>query len=227
VPPNRAQAVALRAVQREVVSCRRCPRLVAWREQVAAERRAAFADQTYWGRPVPGFGDPGAGVVIVGLAPAAHGANRTGRMFTGDRSGDWLFVALHRAGYASQPTSTSATDGLELSGVYITAAVHCAPPANKPDPSERANCAPFLTRELDLLDSATVVVALGKLAWDAVAQHAGLRPRPVFGHLAECALPDGRMLLGSFHPSQQNTFTKKLTEPMFDAVFSRARELGG
>jgi uracil-DNA glycosylase family 4 len=176
----------------------------------------------YWGRGVPGFGDPGASLVIVGLAPAAHGANRTGRMFTGDRSGDWLFAALHRAAFASQPTSTSRDDGLTLRGAYITAAVHCAPPGNKPERAERDACAPYLARELALL-APTVVVALGQFAWQAVVSQAGLRPRPAFGHLAECTLPGGVVLLGSYHPSQQNTFTGKLTVPMFDAVFTRAR----
>jgi uracil-DNA glycosylase len=233
MPPNRAAVPApgardaLADVQWEVADCRRCPRLVAWREQVATVRRASFAEQTYWGRGVPGFGDPEAAVLIVGLAPAAHGANRTGRMFTGDRSGDWLFAALHRAGYASQPTSVERGDGLELSGAYITATVHCAPPDNKPLPDERAACAPYLARELELLRRVVVVVALGAIAWNAVSDHVGLRPRPKFGHLAESALPGGATLLGSYHPSQQNTFTGKLTEPMFDAVFSRARGLSG
>jgi uracil-DNA glycosylase family 4 len=212
-------------VQREVASCRRCPRLVAWREEVARTGRASYAGQVYWGRGVPGFGDPRAALAIVGLAPAAHGANRTGRMFTGDRSGDWLFAALYRAGFASQPTSTAYDDGLTLTGAYITAAVHCAPPQNKPTPSERDACAPYLTRELTLLREAIVVVALGQFAWQALAVHHGLRPRPKFGHLTEAALPDGRTLLGSYHPSQQNTFTGTLTVEMFDAVFARASTL--
>jgi uracil-DNA glycosylase family 4 len=225
VLPNRADRDALRALQQEVVECRRCPRLVQWREEVAAAPRASFAGQSYWGRAVPGFGDPRAQVGIVGLAPAAHGANRTGRMFTGDRSGDWLFGALYRAGYASQPTSISRDDGLELRDVYITAAVHCAPPANKPDPSERAACAPYLARELVLLADLKVIVVLGQFALQSVAGLLGLRPRPKFGHLAEHVLPDGRTLLCSYHPSQQNTFTGVLTVPMFDAVFARAGQI--
>ncbi len=213
------------AVQRDVVACRRCPRLVRWREEVARTGRASYAGQVYWGRAVPGFGDPKASLVIVGLAPAAHGGNRTGRIFTGDRSGDWLFGALYRAGFASQPTSTARDDGLTLTGAYITAAVHCAPPANKPEPSEREACATYLGRELSLLRHAAAVVALGQFAWQAVALHHQLRPRPTFGHLAESPLPCGVTLLGSYHPSQQNTFTGKLTEPMFDAVFTRAHQL--
>jgi uracil-DNA glycosylase len=225
VASNRPARDSVAAVQRDVAACRRCPRLVRWREEVARTGRAAYAGEVYWGRGVPGFGDPRASLLIVGLAPAAHGGNRTGRIFTGDRSGDWLFAALYRAGYASQPTSTSRDDGLTLSDAYITAAVHCAPPGNKPLPDERDNCAPYLARELSLLRQAVVVVALGQFAWQALSAHYGLRPRPAFGHLAECTLPDGRVLLGSYHPSQQNTFTGKLTEPMFDAVFTRARRL--
>jgi uracil-DNA glycosylase family 4 len=198
---------------------------VAWRELVARERRAAFADQEYWGRPVPGFGDPAARILVVGLAPAAHGANRTGRVFTGDRSGDWLFAALYRAGLANQPTSVSADDGLALTDTYVSAAVRCAPPKNKPTPQERRTCVPYLRRELGLLTGVRVVVALGAFAFAVLADEFGLHPRPAFGHLAEVAIPDARVLLASFHPSQQNTFTKKLTEPMFDAVLARARAL--
>jgi uracil-DNA glycosylase family 4 len=215
----------LARVTAEIVDCFACPRLVAWRELVAEEKRASFADQEYWGRPVPGFGDPAASVLVVGLAPAAHGGNRTGRVFTGDRSGDWLFAALWRAGYANQPTSVSADDGLELRDAYIAAAVRCAPPANKPTPDERDRCLPYLERELALLPSVKVMVVLGQFGYDAVARLVGLRPRPRFGHLVEAPLADGRVVLCSFHPSQQNTFTGKLTEPMFDAVFARAREL--
>jgi uracil-DNA glycosylase family 4 len=215
----------LRRLGDEITGCRRCPRLVAWREAVAAKPRAAFADEHYWGRPVPGFGDARARVVVVGLAPAAHGANRTGRVFTGDRSGDWLYRALFRAGFANQPTSVSADDGLELRDAWVTASVRCAPPDNKPDPSERANCLPFLERELGLLVTTKVVVALGGLATSTVAGLFGLRPRPRFAHLAEHPLPGGRVLLCSYHPSQQNTFTGRLTEEMLDAVFDRAREL--
>ena len=215
----------LAALEAQITACRACPRLVEWRERVAREKRASFADEEYWGRPAPGFGDPAARVYILGLAPAAHGANRTGRIFTGDRSGDWLFASLHRTGFANQPTSVSVDDGLRLTDAFIAAAVRCAPPANKPLPSERDNCLPYAARELELLSGTRVIVCLGKFAWDAAAQLFGLRPRPKFGHGAEFAVPDGPVLLGSFHPSQQNTFTGKLTEPMTDAVFSRAREL--
>ncbi len=216
----------LNVLAEEIESCRACPRLVAWRESVAADKRASFADETYWGRPVPGFGDPEGRLAIVGLAPAAHGANRTGRVFTGDRSADWLIAALWRAGYANQPTSTSVTDGLALSGAWMTAAVRCAPPANKPTPDERDRCLPFLVRELALLENLAVIVALGGFAYQVVAGLFGLKPRPKFGHLVEARLPDGRMLVCSYHPSQQNTFTGVLTQPMLDAVFARARQLG-
>ena len=210
----------------EIVNCRACPRLVAWREQVGRDKRASFADETYWARPVPGFGDPEASVLVAGLAPAAHGGNRTGRVFTGDRSGDWLFAALHRAGYANQPTSTRADDGLRLTGAYVAAAVRCAPPENKPTTTERDRCLPYLARELELLPEVRVIVALGKFAYDVVAGLVGVaRPRPRFGHGVEAPYGDRRVVVCSFHPSQQNTFTGKLTEPMLDAVFSRAREL--
>jgi uracil-DNA glycosylase family 4 len=216
---------SLSAVAAEIAACRLCPRLVAWREQVAGEKRAAYADWHYWGRGVPGFGDPGARVCVVGLAPAAHGANRTGRVFTGDRSGDWLFRAMHRAGLANQPTSTARGDGLELIDAYVTAAVRCAPPANKPTPDERATCAVYLARELSLLAQVRVFVCLGSFAYEALCAHLAVKPRPRFGHLAEAPVGDGRTIVCSFHPSQQNTFTGKLTEPMLDAVFSRARDL--
>ena len=228
-------ARALDAISREVSECRLCPRLVAWREQVARERRAAFANETYWGRPIPAFGDPRARVLVVGLAPAAHGANRTGRMFTGDRSGDFLYAALARAGFANQPTSHSTDDGLKLRDMRITAAVRCAPPANRPTPEERDRCLPWSARELELLDRVRVLLCLGSFAWDAalrlITLGAGdgarpLRPKPRFGHGAE-ALADPYTLLGCFHPSQQNTFTGKLTPPMIDAVLLRARELAG
>lgn len=217
---------SLEALRRDITACRACPRLVEWREQVAAGKRAAYRDDDYWGRGVPGFGDPEASVLVLGLAPAAHGANRTGRLFTGDRSGDWLFRAMHRAGLASQPTSVSSDDGLVLSGAWVSAAVRCAPPANKPLPDERQRCRPFLQREMALLTRLRVVVCLGAFAHEAACAEFGLRPRPRFGHLAEAPTPSGIVLLGSFHPSQQNTFTGRLTEPMLDAVFARAVELG-
>jgi uracil-DNA glycosylase family 4 len=227
---SRGGPAALAALEERVTRCRRCPRLVAWRELVASEKRASFADQEYWGRPVPGFGDPEAHVFVFGLAPAAHGGNRTGRVFTGDRSGDWLFASLHRTGFANQPTSVARNDGLRLRDCWIAAAVRCAPPANKPTPQERDNCLPWSEGELDLLPRVRVIVALGSFAWDAAlrllaARGAEIpRPRPKFGHAAETEV-GAHVLLGSFHPSQQNTFTGKLTEPMMDAVFRRAREL--
>jgi len=215
----------LDAVEAEVTSCRRCPRLVQWREQVAREKRAAFRDEQYWGRPVPGFGDPAARLLVLGLAPAAHGGNRTGRVFTGDRSGDWLFAALWRAGLANQPQSVSRDDGLELRDCWISAAVRCAPPANRPTPAERDNCLPYLARELPLLARVRVIVCLGGFAWDAAMRVLDApRPRRGFGH-GEEAVVDRLTLLGCYHVSQQNTFTGRLTEPMLDAVFVRARAL--
>ncbi len=223
----------LRVLSARTSVCRACPRLVAWREQVAREKRRAFAEQTYWGRPVPSFGDPEARLLIVGLAPAAHGANRTGRMFTGDRSGDWLYASLYRVGLASQPSSVDAADGLTLRGTRITAPVHCAPPANKPTTAERDACAPWLRRELTLLwPGLRAVVVLGGFGWTTLfpaLRGAGIdvpaRP-PRFGHGAEAEV-DGRTVLGCYHVSQQNTFTGRLTEPMLDAVLARAAELAG
>jgi uracil-DNA glycosylase family 4 len=210
----------------EITTCRACPRLVAWREEVAVQRRAAYRDQPYWGRPVPGFGDPGARIVVVGLAPAAHGGNRTGRVFTGDRSADWLFAAMHRAGLANQATSVAVDDGLALRDAWVLAAVRCAPPANKPTPGERDRCLPFLRRELALLADTRVLVVLGQFAYDVVARELGVRPRPRFGHGVEVATPDGGpTIVCSYHPSQQNTFTGRLTEPMLDDVFRRSTEL--
>jgi uracil-DNA glycosylase len=223
-------ADGLAKLTREVVACRRCPRLVAWREEVAQVKRAAFAHEEYWGRPLPGFGDPGAAIMVLGLAPAAHGGNRTGRIFTGDRSGDWLFAALWRAGLANQPESTHRGDGLKLDGCYVTAAVRCAPPANRPLPAERDNCLPYLEREIRLLSRLSVIVCLGGFAWDAALRAVARlgtptpRPRPRFGHGASLAL--GRLVLvGCYHPSQQNTFTGRLTEAMLDEVFGHARAL--
>jgi uracil-DNA glycosylase family 4 len=225
-------ASPLDALEREIVACRRCPRLVAWREEVARVKRAAFADQEYWGRPLPGFGDPEAAVLVVGLAPAAHGGNRTGRIFTGDRSGDWLFAALWRAGLANQPESVSREDGLVVHDCFIAAAVRCAPPGNRPLPTERDNCLPYLVRELELLRRVRVLVCLGGFGWDAALRALSARgavvprPRPRFGHGAEVEV-GGVTLLGCYHVSQQNTFTGRLTEPMLDGVFARARELAG
>jgi uracil-DNA glycosylase len=224
---------ALASVDAEVVECRACPRLVAWREEVGRVRRAAFRDEEYWARPVPGFGDPDARVLVVGLAPAAHGANRTGRMFTGDRSGDFLFAAMHRTGFANQATSTRIDDGLTLTGIRCTAPVRCAPPANAPTPDERHRCAPFLARELEIVGPAVIVV-LGGFGWQALLatlRELGWdvpRPRPAFGHGVEVSVKRGEArltLLGCFHVSQQNTFTGRLTPAMLDAVLLRARAL--
>jgi len=212
----------LNALRDEVVACRACPRLVAWREQVAVEKRAAYRDEDYWGRPVPGFGDPAARILVVGLAPGAHGANRTGRMFTGDRSGDFLYRSLHRAGLASQPSSTGPGDGLKLVDVFITSPVKCVPPANKPTARERATCQPFFRREVAALSRVRVVLALGSIGYQAVAGEFDLQPRPAFAHGLEADLPEGRTVLCSYHVSQQNTFTGRLTEAMFDAVLARA-----
>ena len=221
---------ALAVLTAEIVECRRCPRLVEWRERVAREKVARFRNETYWGRPVPGFGDPDARILIVGLAPAAHGGNRTGRVFTGDASGDFLFAAMYEVGLANQPVGRRPDDGLELHGAYIAAAVRCAPPGNKPLPSERDNCAPYLQSELALLEDVRVIVPLGAYGWEAalraIAAVTGVdpRPRPTFGHGAEARV--GRyVVVGSYHPSQQNTFTGRLTKPMFVSVLARARDL--
>jgi uracil-DNA glycosylase family 4 len=221
---------SLPALADEIVRCRRCPRLVEWREHSAAHPPRRYRDDDYWGRPLPGFGDPAARVIVVGLAPAAHGGNRTGRVFTGDRSGDWLYAALHRAGLANQARSEHRDDGLRLIDAYVTAVNRCPPPANRPTPAERDNCLPYLVSELGLLDRARVIVALGSYAWDgALRALRGIgedvpRPKPRFAHGAEAAV--GRFtLLGCYHPSQQNTFTGRLTEPMLDGVFARAGEL--
>jgi uracil-DNA glycosylase family 4 len=229
-PGSGAPVARLAELEREVISCRRCPRLVAWREEVARVKRAAFSSEEYWGRPLPGFGDPSASVLVLGLAPAAHGGNRTGRVFTGDRSGEWLFGALWRAGFANQPQSLSRQDGLQLHGCYVTAAVRCAPPANRPLPDERDNCLPYLVPELSLLSSVRVIVCLGGFAWDAALRllralgAATPPPRPKFGHGA-CVVIGRWTLLGCYHPSQQNTFTGRLTESMMDQVFARAKQL--
>jgi uracil-DNA glycosylase len=220
-------APVLRDIEHEVVDCRACPRLVAWREKVAADKITRFADQTYWGRPVPGFGDPSARILIVGLAPAAHGGNRTGRIFTGDRSGDFLFAAMHRVGLANQATSRDRSDGLELDGVFVSAVNRCAPPGNKPTLKERDACLPFLRREVEALEDLRVVIALGAFAWDGVlriSSGAHTRPRPRFAHGAVVDI-GALALMGCYHPSQQNTFTGRLTDAMLDAVMKRAVQL--
>jgi uracil-DNA glycosylase family 4 len=227
---SRALPGELGALEEKIAGCFLCPRLVAWREDAAADPPKRFRGEEYWARPMRGFGDPGARVVVVGLAPAAHGGNRTGRIFTGDRSGDWLFASMHRTGFANQAESVRADDGLELDDAWVSAVVRCAPPANKPTISERDTCLPYLVRELELLGSARVLVALGSFAWDGCLRALRAlgeevpRPKPRFGHGAEAGV-GGWTLVGSFHPSQQNTFTGKLTEPMLDSVFVRAREL--
>ena len=234
-PPDSAapsHASALADLATRVVGCRRCPRLVAWREQVAAEPPRRHLGESYWARPLPGFGDPRARVVVIGLAPAAHGANRTGRIFTGDRSGDWLYAAMHRAGLASQARSIAPGDGLRLAGAYVTAVNRCPPPANRPTTAERDNCLPYLAEELSLLPDARALVALGAYAWDGTLRalrdlgHPTPRPKPRFGHCAEARVGP-YALVGCFHPSQQNTFTGRLTEPMLDAAFARALALAG
>jgi uracil-DNA glycosylase family 4 len=223
-------ADSLRRLEGEITSCTRCPRLVEWRERCASEPPRRYRGESYWARPLPGFGDARARIVVVGLAPAAHGGNRTGRVFTGDRSGDWLYAALHRAGLANQPTSVSRDDGLRLRGAYVTAVNRCPPPQNRPTTEERDNCLPYLARELRLLRSARAIVALGAYAWAgsllALAEVGAVvpRPRPRFGHGAEARVGDW-VMVGCFHPSQQNTFTGRLTEPMLDAVFARAKDL--
>ena len=220
----------LEAIQAEIVNCFRCPRLVEWRERVAREKVRRFAHEEYWGRPVPSMGDSAARLLIVGLAPAAHGGNRTGRVFTGDRSGDWVFRALHRAGFANKPVSLHKGDGLKLIDCYITAVIHCAPPDNKPLPDEIRNCRPYLLAELELLKSVRVIVAFGRLAFDTAlasveTDFGKITPRPKFSHGAEVDLRSNLKLIASFHPSQQNTFTGRLTEPMFDQIFARARAI--
>jgi uracil-DNA glycosylase len=226
--PISPSSAALTELEERMTLCRACPRLVAWREQVATDKRAAYAGETYWGRPVPGFGDPAARLLVLGLAPAAHGGNRTGRVFTGDRSGDWLFAAMHRAGYANQAASVAVDDGLRLRDAWVSAAVRCAPPDNKPTPSERDRCVgEWLVPEVALLPSTVVVLALGQFAWDVAWRLWGTGTKPRFGHGAVAVLAGARphWLIGSYHVSQQNTFTGKLTEPMLDAVLASAREL--
>jgi uracil-DNA glycosylase family 4 len=222
---------ALSVLNNEVTSCRRCPRLVAWRERVAREKKRAYMDVEYWGKPVPGFGDPSARVFILGLAPGAHGSNRTGRVFTGDSSGNFMYPVLHRTGFASQPKGTHRGDGMVLTDAYITAAARCAPPQNKPTPKELSNCAPFLDRELALLKNVSVVVALGRIGFEAYLNHlkrTGVIERKkayTFGHGVEYEMPDGKILVGSYHPSNQNTNTRKLTEAMFTKLFERVAKL--
>lgn len=224
LPANRP---GLESIRREVLDCCACDRLVRWRESIASTKRASYRDEEYWGRAVPGFGDPNARLLVVGLAPGAHGANRTGRLFTGDRSGEWLFRSMHRMGFATQPTSSHRDDGLALEGAYVTAVTRCAPPANKPSSDEIERCRRFLVAELSSLDQVAVIVALGGVAFYEVAHLLSIRPKPRFAHLCEVDVPGGPTLIASYHPSQQNTFTGRLTEVMLDAVFERARALCG
>ena len=226
-------STSLSILNKEVISCTRCPRLVEYRERIGREKRRAYLDHNYWAKPVPGFGDPDARVLILGLAPGAHGSNRTGRPFTGDASGNFMYPILHRAGFASQPTATHVGDGLKLTDLYITAAVRCAPPDNKPLPEEIANCSEYLDREIDILKKVKVVVALGKIGFDAYLAHLkrlgllGKKSDYLFGHGRHYHMPDGRILLASYHPSNQNTATGKLTEQMFSDIFRLAKELSG
>jgi len=228
---SNVQYTGIEQLQEKIIRCKLCPRLVAWREKVAEEKVARFSEQEYWGKPNPSFGDPQARVLLVGLAPAAHGGNRTGRMFTGDRSGDWLYRALHKFGFANQPTSAARDDGLQLIDCYITATARCAPPQNRLLPEEIRNCRPYLLKELQLLKDVRVIVALGKVGFDAVfnsfrtLEWTSMPKRPAFGHGNEYSLNERQTLIASFHPSQQNTFTGKLTEEMFDAVFRRAKDV--
>jgi uracil-DNA glycosylase family 4 len=228
---NRTSTIALKQLQEKVIRCRLCPRLVKWREKVARDKAPRFNVEEYWGKPIPSFGDPNAQLLVIGLAPAAHGGNRTGRMFTGDRSGDWLYRALHKFGFANQPTSASIDDGLRLHDCYITASARCAPPQNKLLPSELKKCRPYVHHELKFLENVRVIVALGKVGFDTAfntfreLEFTALTKRPAFGHGKEYTLNDRQTLISSFHPSQQNTFTGKLTEEMFDAIFRRAREI--
>jgi uracil-DNA glycosylase family 4 len=217
--------MTLSQLNKEIIECKKCPRLVEWRESIAIEKRASFRDEEYWGKPVPSFGDPNAKLLIIGLAPAAHGANRTGRMFTGDRSGDFLFSALHRAGYATQPNATSNDDGMELNDAYITAPVRCAPPQNKPTAEEQKKCSDYLKREFRYLQNIKVILALGLIGYTAISKELNVTPRPKFRHGLEVELDSGEVILCSYHVSQQNTFTGRLTVEMFDEVLERAKEI--
>ncbi|MFQ3589129.1 MAG: uracil-DNA glycosylase [Chloracidobacterium sp.] len=231
VKPQAENLRHLEQLRQEIIACRSCPRLVTWREQVALEKVRRFRADAYWGKPVPGFGDPRARLLVVGLAPAAHGGNRTGRIFTGDRSGDWLFRALHRSGFANQPTSTHLDDGLQLADCYVCAVVRCAPPDNRPSPDEARQCLPFLAREMRALTQVRVIVALGQFAFEHLLKtmrQLGVSiptPKPVFSHGARHELDNRLTLLGCYHPSQQNTLTGRLTAPMLDSVFATARQI--